>query len=130
MDLLILVFSVFGLILFVSFLIEAIVEAVFGQVFDRVPKLAPFKWLLMYVAYGVGILGAFIFRFDLIYLVAKFLEIGSLSAYFDMPDVRVTVFGMVLTGLAIGRGSNFLHDVFSFVLKKVQALKAGNLGER
>lgn len=131
MSLLVVILGLFGLLMFISFLLEAIVEAVLGQVFNKVPILTPYKWLLIYVAYAAGILGAFIFQFDLIYLVAKYLEISEISIYLSMPDIGITIYGKILTGFCIGRGSNFLHTAYSFFYQKVIALRDsnGNLNE-
>ena len=81
-----------------AFLTEAFVEYFIGQVMDRFPKVAPFKWLLMYVSAIVGVALAIYYQLDLIALIIS---------------QDVTIVGMVLTGLAIGRGSNFLHQFVS-----------------
>ncbi|KKQ62544.1 MAG: hypothetical protein US85_C0025G0012 [Candidatus Shapirobacteria bacterium GW2011_GWF1_38_23] len=77
------VLGILAIIFLLSFLVEAMVEYIFGKLFDHVPVLVPYKWLLQYVALGFGVLGAFIYKFDVI----------------------------TITGLAIGRGSNFIHDL-------------------
>lgn len=90
-------------IFFLAFLIESLVEYLFGQPFEHLPALAKHKWLLMYIAAIVGVLGAWVYSFDLISLLG--VSIGM--------AIPVTWFGIILTGLAIGRGSNFLHDLVS-----------------
>ena len=97
------VLGTLGVIFLASFLVEALVEATLGQVFDKVAKLAQFKWTLMYAAMVVGVVGAFIYSFDLIHLLGEWLNA-------PMP---VHPFGEILTGLAIGRGSNFIHDLIT-----------------
>lgn len=81
-----------------AFLTEAFVEYFIGQVMDRFPKITPYKWVLMYVSAVVGIALALFYGLDLIALII---------------DKGNTVVGMVLTGMAIGRGSNFLHQFVS-----------------
>lgn len=95
------VWGVLAVIFLLAFLVESLVEYLFGALFEHVTALLKFKWTLMYIAMAVGILGAFVYRFDLIYLIGQF--VGS--------SVAVTTFGIVLTGAAIGRGANYLHDL-------------------
>ena len=97
-----------SIVAFSAFLSEAAVEAVFGKPMDHIEKLTPYKWLLAYVAFAVGIALAFVYKFDLIY---------TISVWFDSP-LPITPLGIVLTGLGIGRGSNFINDLASRWLKK------------
>ncbi len=95
------VLSTLGVILLLAFLVEALVEYIFGQLVEHVAVLKPYSWALMYVALAVGVAGAFIYRFDLIYLIGGWLE----------SPIEMHPFGIVLTGLAIGRGASFIHDI-------------------
>lgn len=90
-----------GVIFFLAFLVESLVEFFLGQTFDKVPALTPYKWALMYAAAAVGIVGAFVYKFDLLAIMGLYIGV----------TLQVTTLGMILTGLAIGRGSNFLHDI-------------------
>jgi hypothetical protein len=81
-----------------AFLTEAFVEYFVGQWFDKVEKLKPWKWLLMYVSAVVGVCLSIYYKLDLISLIMQ---------------TECTIVGMVLTGMAIGRGSNFLHQFVS-----------------
>jgi hypothetical protein len=45
--------------------------------------------------------GAFIYKFDVLSLLSQWLE----------APIAVNPFGEVLTGLMIGRGSNFVHEI-------------------
>ena len=90
------VLGILAIIFLLSFLVEAMVEYIFGKLFDHVPVLVPYKWLLQYVA-----LGAFIYKFDVISLLSIWLE----------TPIEIHPFGITITGLAIGRGSNFIHDL-------------------
>ncbi len=98
------VLSVLGVIVFLAFLVESLVEYFLGAIIANVPSLAPFKWLTIYVAAIVGIVGAFVYQFDLIFLLGKYL---------DLPDIKVNTMGLILTGFSVGRGANYIHDLVS-----------------
>lgn len=95
------IFGILAVIFLLAFLVESLVEYLFGKVVDNIPALTPYKWGLMYVSAIVGVVGAFIYGFDLLYLLGQFVGAGIPS----------TGFGVALTGLAIGRGANYLHDL-------------------
>jgi len=97
------IFGTLVVIIAVAFLVETLVEALFGRVVDHIPVLKPYKWALFYVAVAVGILGAFVYQFDLIYLLAKAMETPILK----------TEFGITITGIAIGMGSVYIHQFIS-----------------
>jgi len=88
-----------------AFLVETLTEAVVGPIFDKTPALTPHKWAIMYVALVVGVAGALIYKFDLIALLAETVNVN--------PPISPGIFGMVITGLAIGKGSNYLHQFIS-----------------
>jgi len=94
----------FVLMLFFGFMAtEGTVEYVLGTPFDKFPVLTPFKWLLMYVSLALGIFLAFYYALDMVALLGK----------------PMTPVGMVLTGIVMGRGANFVSDVWSrFLVKK------------
>ena len=84
-----------------AFLAESMTEYVFSVWLD----LAKQKWPILetiqplrYVAMVVGVGLAFAYRLDLL-----------LAAFPNMPPFAPWV-GILLTGMAIGRGSNYLHD--------------------
>ncbi len=92
---------VLAIAFFVTFLVETLTEYIFGTPMDKIPKLAPYKWLLMYIAAIVGVLLAFFYKIDLVALIQK-----------TMGDpFEITWVGMLLTGLVMGHGSNFLHQI-------------------
>ena len=92
-----------GLIAGMAFLVETLVEALFGKLTSNVPKLSPYKWMIYYIAVAVGIIGAFVYKFDLIFLLAKFSE----------SPVDKTNFGIAMTGVAIGSGASYIHQFIS-----------------
>jgi hypothetical protein len=91
--------------LLLAFLVETLVEFLFGELFSHIPALHPYKWLQMYIAIGVAIGMAFFYQLDLPYLLAQFLEVEW------EPLSRVSWPGMLASGIAIGKGSNYLHDL-------------------
>ena len=97
-----------------AFLTESLVEYLFGTLFDKVAKLTPLKWALMYVAAGVGVALALYWQIDLIAVIAN----GVASMAGVEASWKVSVVGEILSGLAIGRGANFLHDFISKALVK------------
>lgn len=103
-----------GIILALAFLTETLVEFLFSDLFLQFPKLASYKWTQKYIAVIVGIGGAFIYQFDLLYLLADF---------FGVPLVH-SAFGIVMTGIGIGKGSNYLHDfIMRFFRGKMNGLE-------
>lgn len=101
--------ATFAVALFLAFLVESMVEFVFGAIADHVEALKPFRWLLMYIALGVGIGLAFHYQLD---LVATLIRI--VSGVEAAPDP----FGMTLSGMAIGRGANYVHQLVSTYFPK------------
>lgn len=97
------VLMILAIVLFIAFLIETLVEFALGTLFDKIPKLALLKWTIMYVAIAVAIFASFLYRLDLVFMLAQFLGTN---------DIPQTTFGMIITGVAIGKGSNYLHDLF------------------
>jgi len=86
-----------------AFLAESMVEYIFGAVADHIQVVEPYRWLLMYIALGVGVLMAHWYQVDLLTLITG-----------DPP----TGLGIVLSGLGIGRGANFIHDFVSNYMPK------------
>jgi hypothetical protein len=87
----------FALYVFLSILVERLTEAVFGLPFDKYEKAQPYKWLLVYVGMVVGV------------AVAWF---GHLDLISELSGVELGALGVFLTGLAVGGGSNLLHQVW------------------
>lgn len=103
--------AILGVAVFLAFLVESTVEYLLGTPMDKVQKLTPYKWLLMYAAMGVGLLGAFVYKLDLI---------AQLGQSLGTP-IQSTTLGIVLTGIAIGRGGNFISDLWGRFFKKPEA---------
>lgn len=91
-----------------AFLSESLVEYLFGSFCDHFPALEKIKWLAMYISAAVGVGVAFWYHLDLLALI---VEDGS------------TWVGILLSGLVIGRGANFLHQFVSqYMPKPLKAL--------
>jgi hypothetical protein len=113
------VLIVLGVIFLLAYLIESLVESLVGEPFNHVPEeWAKFKWMLRYVAVAVGVTGAFVFQFDLLYICGQFLA----SVVGDASTVPATPFGIAITGAAIGQGASYLHDAISRYFKKPEII--------
>jgi hypothetical protein len=99
--------AILAILLVIAFLVETLTEFLFAPFFDKITALTPFKWTQMYIALIVGVVGAGLYHFDIIFL---------LGLYLGQP-IPVTWYGVMLTGLAIGKGSNYLHDAITKFLQ-------------
>jgi len=97
-----------------AFLTESLVEYLMGTPMEHVAVLKPWKWSLMYIAAAVGVGLALYWKIDLIAVVAN--GVATLSKI--ELSWSVSPVGQILSGLIIGRGSNFLHDFLGKVLVK------------
>ena len=85
-----------------GFLCESMVQYIFAPI----KKLDPY---LMYISLAVGVFLAAAFNINLMAAVVPGIP-GTPLAYWT---------GVVLTGLIIGRGANFVHDLWeTYVLPK------------
>lgn len=97
-----------------AFLVETITEYLAGTPLDKIEALKPYKWLLMYVAAGVGVGLCLYYQIDLIAIVSRFAaQLTGASTPLDNP----TPVGQVLTGLVVGHGANYLSDFLAKYLK-------------
>ena len=97
-----------------AFLCESLVEYLLGTPMENIPVLKPWKWTLMYIAAFVGVGLALYWKIDLIAVVAN----GVAKMAGEQTSWLVSPIGQILSGLIIGRGSNFLHDFLAKTLKK------------
>lgn len=108
--------AIFGIMIALAFIIETIVEALIGKPIDEFPKIAKYKkYILTYLAVAVGIYGAWVYHFDLIYLLVSYVQ-----EMIQQPlPIGPTGYGITATGFAIGMGSSYLHEFMKrFFLKK------------
>jgi hypothetical protein len=68
----------------------------------------------MYIALMIGVLLCLFYKLDLIVLIAYVISLLAGGAVV-WPT---TTIGMILSGVVVGRGSNYLHDFLVAVLKK------------
>ena len=106
------VLKILVVIFLLSFMVETLVEAVFGRLFDQIPVIRPYKWATFYLAVAAGILGAMVYSFDLLYILSGFLEIEY---------IKVTTYGIVLTGISIGMGASYIHQIITKFFPTTQA---------
>lgn len=83
-------------IIALALIIERFTEWVVGTPFNKIPKLTPYKWTLMYVAGALGLVAALTFHIDLLTTIG-------------LPS---SLYGEILTGIALGGGSNLIHKLF------------------
>jgi hypothetical protein len=95
--------SLIALALALAFLAESMVEYLFGQAVDHIPSLHAWRWSLIYVAMLAGVGLSYYYRLDLINVIVQ---------------AEPTPLGMLLSGLIIGRGANFVHEFVSTYLKR------------
>lgn len=93
------------LALALAFLSETMVEYIFGELFQQIGNWKPYSWLLKYIAAAVGIGLAFRYGIDLLTLI---------------PETPQTEVGIILSGLCIGRGANFIHQFIGKYLPQRQ----------
>ena len=99
-----------------AFFVESFTEYIFGALFDKAPKLTPYRWTLQYLAMAAGIGLAFYYQIDLIAYI-----VNSVA-----PDALVASWvGFLLTGMGLGRGSEWLHRFVSKFLPKTAARYGG-----
>jgi hypothetical protein len=107
------VLAIVVVILLLAFMIETLVEALLGKPLEKA-GLKSWTWALMYVAVAVGIAAAWFYQFDLIYLLGSFLE-DVIGQPIMIPS---TSFGVVVTGISIGMGSAYIHDLLKRFFRK------------
>ncbi len=121
------------LILLFSFLVETLVEFMFATVahwiVGIVPKAEPLLFpqgdkpshirigIIQSAAVAVGIAGALVYQFDILSLLAEFLSKTTGAAIL----LKSTTLSIVITGIAIGKGSNYLHDLIGKFFKKPES---------
>jgi hypothetical protein len=106
-----------GVAFALAFFIETMVEYLLGTPIDNIPgmeKIKPFKWMLRYVAAAIGVGFAFYWQIDLIYIVGAVISDMVKSA----NPFTVSWLGILVSGLTIGRSSNYLHEFLIKHLKK------------
>jgi len=117
-----LAFAYIALILFLALVIESLVEAVIGEPLSTIGNQTLLKWkpyILRYIAMAVGVGLSFHYTLDLVSLTWQLL---AEQLQLSLPAISASPIGYVLTGLGIGRGASWLHQLLKTVLP--------NLGNR
>lgn len=129
MEVLILLATAFGMflfVLFVSAILEAVVEFAFGIPADYVPWLTKNKgWMTPAVAVIIATVAAFTYRLDILYIYGQFIDAITMEISGVKLDLGIsqTWYGIAATGLLISRGSNWLHEFFKRFFKFDARLK-------
>lgn len=109
-----------GVVLFLALFIQTPTEFLFDRVEGIVVTIFPGlavilekprlrKGIISLVTVGLGVFAAFLYQLDVIFLVS---EVFAIIAAVNGPTIiRVTWFGLILTGVTIGMGSSYLHDI-------------------
>ena len=92
--------AVMGVVFLLAFLTESLTEYIFGTPLDKL-GVSKYKWVLMYISAALGVFLAFWYQLDLVNLLAGVLG----------ENIAPSPVGFALTGLGIGRGANYLHQV-------------------
>lgn len=107
---------VFFLALFIQTPTEFLFDRIEGILIGIFPGLAVIlekprlrKGIISLVTVGLGIFAAFLYQLDVIYLVSEVFAVLAVVEGQNM--IGVTWFGLALTGITIGMGSSYLHDI-------------------
>lgn len=96
--------AVFAIATVLGFLVESFTEYFLGAIFSHLPEAwQKWKWTLMYISAAFGVIVAIHYQVD---IVASLMRVFGINH----PD---EIHGMILTGLGVGRGANFIHDLWS-----------------
>lgn len=124
---------IFGIVFVLALVIQTATEFLFGKIegilISIFPGLAGFleearlrEGLIALVTCGLGILAAFLYDLDLVYFVA---ELFSVIAEAENP-FAITIFGTALTGIMIGMGASYLHELIIKPLLRRSQPSAGD----
>jgi hypothetical protein len=81
----------------ISTLIEGLITYIFGEEQSG-------RTYLRYISLALGIMACFAYKIDILAMI------GLVS---DLPFV-----GYIVSGLIVGRGANYLNDIFKLIQKK------------
>jgi hypothetical protein len=93
-------------IFFASVVLAILIEKITGVIKDAIGVKLP-AWVWFIISSGLGIVLAILFQVDIL------SALGFVS-----PVAAAAYVGQIITGIAIGAGSGFVHDV-------IDKLKAG-----
>jgi|SRR3972149_1420110 len=113
------------LILFLATVVESLTEALFGEPLSTIGNQTLLKWkpyILRYIAMAVGVGLSFHYTLDLVSLTWQLLAEQLQMA---LPAISASSIGYILTGLGIGRGASWLHQLLKTILPNLGARLGG-----
>jgi hypothetical protein len=115
------VMSLLLVLVFLAYLIETLLEALLSKVLrERWSGWSQWSWLMFVPAVGLGVYAAILYRLDFLFLLGSFLEqvLFDLTGQEQPLGLPQTVFGYVITGVGVGMGSTYVHDLIGRYFKK------------
>ena len=97
------------LVFLLAFAIEGFVEYALGSWVDDT-RFAKYNIILGYLAMAIGVGLSFYYSLDLLVALSELI--------FDAPVVEASPVGFAITGIVMGRGSEYLHKFVSRFLDK------------
>lgn len=92
-----------------AFLIESMTEYLFGILVDCFPKLDPGRKALPFIPLFLGVMVMFYYNIDLVAVMVNLLP---------EQHMENNPIGIVFTGMMVGRGANFIHQLMSTYFPK------------
>ena len=123
----------FAVIFVLALVIQTSTEFLFGKIegilISIFPGLAVFlekprlrEGLIAIVTCSLGVVAAFLYELDLIFLMSElFAVVGEAQNPF-----MVTIFGLIMTGLMLGMGAGYLHELIIKPLLNRAKLRASD----
>lgn len=103
-----------GILFVLAFIVETLVEFLFGWLFDKLPALTPYKQALRYIAVLIGVVGTFLYNLDLLHISSQIIAAIAPEGAQPVPLILpITWYGKAVTGIAIGMGSSYFHQFVS-----------------
>lgn len=107
-----------AVVAFLGLVVQTVAEFLFGKMEGILKTIFPgldgllgkkdFRvGLIALLTCGVGIWAAFLYQLDVVYLVASLM--AGMAAV-GVP-VQITFFGLLVTGIMIGMGAGYIHDL-------------------
>lgn len=87
--------------------LEGILVSIWPLLADPLSKSGLRIGIIAIVTVGLGVWGAFLYQLDLIYILASVL--AELTTV-EVP-IQITVYGISLTGVVMGMGASYIHDL-------------------
>lgn len=110
---------VFAAAAVLAWLVESMTEFIFGKAVEYYESAARFRPLLAYVAMFFGIGLTVYYRIDLLSAMVDMIrDMGFDGAGFV---IQPSLVGYVISGMAVGRGANYINDLISRIRGEVSS---------